>query len=69
MCWTKAKLNTFFLSEMFHHKVLDQGVRVSAAAPASNPSDSALVTSPTRKTLAQFFNELSILMAMLPSSG
>jgi len=47
MCWTKVHLNTFFLKEMFHHKVLDRGFRVSASAPASNPSGSVLEATPT----------------------
>ena len=46
MRWTKAHLNIFSLSNVFHHKVLDKGFRVSATAPASNPSDSTLVTTP-----------------------
>jgi hypothetical protein len=46
--WTKVHLNTFSLSEVIHHKVLDQVFRVFATAPASNPSGSALVTAPTR---------------------
>jgi hypothetical protein len=46
MRWTKVHLNTFFLNEMFHHKVLDQGFRVSATAPASNPSSSVLEVAP-----------------------
>jgi hypothetical protein len=49
VCWTKVHLNTLFLSEMFHHKVLDRCFRVSAATPAINPSNSALVTAPARK--------------------
>ena len=69
MRWNKVHLNTFFLSEMFHHKVLDQGFRVSTAAPSNDPSESSLVISPARKTLEKLFNEISILMAMLPSSG
>ena len=48
MRWTKAHLNIFSLSKVFHHKVLDKGFRVSATASASNPSDSALVTTPAR---------------------
>jgi hypothetical protein len=43
MHWTKAHLNTFFLNEMLHHKVLDRGFRVSATALASNPSGSSSV--------------------------
>jgi hypothetical protein len=46
--WTKAHLNIFSLSKVFHHKVVDKGFRVSATAPASNPSDSSLVTAPIR---------------------
>jgi hypothetical protein len=45
----KAHLNTFLLSDMFHHKVLDQGFMVSATAPASNPSSSVLEASPASK--------------------
>jgi hypothetical protein len=39
---TMTHLNNFSLSDMLHHKVLDLGFRVSATAPASNPSDSVL---------------------------
>jgi hypothetical protein len=46
MRWNKAHLNTFFLSKMFHHKVLDRGFRVYATAPTSNPSDSVLESAP-----------------------
>jgi hypothetical protein len=34
----------FSLSKVFHHKVMDKGFRVSATAPASNPSNNDLVT-------------------------
>jgi hypothetical protein len=47
--WTKVHLNAFSLSDVFPHKVLDGDFRVSATAPASKPSDSALVTAPARK--------------------
>jgi hypothetical protein len=38
----RAHLNIFSLSEMLHHKVSDLRFRVSATAPASNPSGSVL---------------------------
>jgi hypothetical protein len=47
--WTKAHLNIFSLSKVFHHKVLDKGFRVSATAPASNPSGSVLEAAPASK--------------------
>jgi hypothetical protein len=46
MRWAKAHLNTFFLNEMFHHKELDQGFRVSATTSTSNPSGSVLEAAP-----------------------
>jgi hypothetical protein len=46
--WTKAYLKLFSLSKVFHHKVLDQGFRVSATTPTSTPSGSALVIAPAR---------------------
>jgi hypothetical protein len=39
VCWTKAHLNKFSLSKVFHHKVLDEDFRVSATSPASYPNN------------------------------
>jgi hypothetical protein len=65
--WTKAHLNIFSLSKVFHHKVLDKGLRVSATAPASNPSDSALVTAPTRNPSGSSSTSLaSLWLSSLP---
>jgi hypothetical protein len=46
-----------------------KGLGFLATAPASNPSGSTLVTAPARNPSDSSFNELSILMDMLPSSG
>ena len=68
MHWTKVHLKTFFLSDMFHHKVLDQGFRVSAVAPASNLRDNALVIAPLENPSENYSTSLvSLCLCFLPA--
>jgi hypothetical protein len=57
------------LGQSLHLRCLNERIKVSTTAPASNFSGNVLVTAPARNPRDSSFNELSILMSMLPSNG
>jgi hypothetical protein len=63
------------LGQSLHLRCLNERVRVSATAPASNPSDSALVTTPARNPSDNSSTSLvslwlcSLLMVRLNEGG